>query len=96
MNAGLKDRPYIVFNSDESAAIAGAIMEIKKKFPDITFKHVKCYQHISRHVAVKEMVKEGINPNIVRMRRRKRSMMQSWEAIGRLGMQERMKCMLST
>ena len=80
MNAGLKDRPYIVFNSDESAAIAGAIMEIKKKFPDITFKHVKCYQHISRHVA-KEMVKEGINPKDAKQKEKYDAIMGSyWKA----------------
>ena len=37
-------------------------MEMKKKFPDITFKHVKCYQHTSGHIATKKMVKLGIDP----------------------------------
>ena len=31
-------------------------------FNHTNYRHVKCVQHISRHVAVKEMVKEGIDP----------------------------------
>ena len=48
MEAGLSKRPYIVFNSDGSAAINMTITSVMNEY-----KHVICSQHIFRHVAAK-------------------------------------------
>ena len=53
MEAGLSKRPYIVFNSDGSAAINMAITSVMNEYNLINYKHVICSQHIFRHVAAK-------------------------------------------
>ena len=52
MEAGLANRPYIVFNSDGSEAISMAIEEVTAKYAIANDKHVKCSQHIVRHMAL--------------------------------------------
>ena len=53
MEAGLNNRPYIVFNSDGSEAIRLAITSVMKMYNITNYKHVVCSQHIFRHVAAK-------------------------------------------
>ena len=53
MEAGLSKRPYIVFNSDGSAAINMAIASVMNEYKLTNYKHVICSQHIFRHVAAK-------------------------------------------
>ena len=53
MEAGLSKRPYIVFNSDGSAAINMAITSVMNEYKLTNYKHVICSQHIFRHVAAK-------------------------------------------
>ena len=53
MEVGLSKRPYIVFNSDGSAAINMAIASVMNEYKLTNYKHVICSQHIFRHVAAK-------------------------------------------
>ena len=53
MEVGLSKRPYIVFNSDGSAAINMAIASVMNEYNLTNYKHVICSQHIFRHVAAK-------------------------------------------
>ena len=53
MEAGLSKRPYIVFNSDGSAAINMTITSVMNEYNLTNYIHVICSQHIFRHVAAK-------------------------------------------
>ena len=53
MEAGLVERPYLVFNSDGSAAISMAIPSVMKESNITNYKHVICSQHIFRHITAK-------------------------------------------
>ena len=53
MEAGLVERPYLVFNSDGSAAISMAIPSVMRESNITNYKHVICSQHILRHITAK-------------------------------------------
>ena len=53
MEAGLVECPYLVFNSDGSAAISMAIPSVMKEYNITNYKHVICSQHILRHITAK-------------------------------------------
>ena len=53
MEAGLVERPYLVFNSDGSAAISMTIISVMKESNITNYKHVICSQHVFRHITAK-------------------------------------------
>ena len=53
MEAGLVERPYLVFDSDGSVAISMTIISVMKESNITNYKHVICSQHILRHITAK-------------------------------------------